>query len=143
MKINLKRCPFCGSQAELYFPDRGGVSVRCRKCLNGTSIHTDSTSESNALLSAVENWNRRCPEEDENLWKKFCKIFHKKTKNEAERITYWADGACHGVFCSKCNFSFRNGFKPEFWNYCPNCGAKMVKNRVINMRKGEEEDDDN
>lgn len=58
MNIELKSCPFCGSQARLLIAP-SGVAVRCRKCFIGTLYHVDDTNSENAIWEAVDEWNRR------------------------------------------------------------------------------------
>ena len=57
--IELKTCPFCGGEAELYV--NGGISARCRKCYCGTTFKEDSYPRlsQNAVERAIEEWNRR------------------------------------------------------------------------------------
>lgn len=62
MTIELKPCPFCGSQANLRVTT-SGVHVRCRKCSIGTLFRVDRDGEPDALRKVVEDWNRRDPVE--------------------------------------------------------------------------------
>lgn len=64
MTIELKPCPFCGSQAKIFITI-SGIAVRCHKCLNGTMFIVDHDVEpESALQKVVESWNRRCGEEE-------------------------------------------------------------------------------
>lgn len=58
MNIELKPCPFCGSQAKLFITTNG-VAVQCRKCSNGTLFRVDRDGGPDALRKVVEDWNRR------------------------------------------------------------------------------------
>ena len=52
----LKRCPFCGGEAELACRDFGGWFVRCKKCFCKTSIFFPER-------FATISWNTRTPME--------------------------------------------------------------------------------
>ena len=56
MTDELKKCPFCGSEAELNFQELYGYFVSCPKCL----------ARSRALMrkqNAIDAWNRRANNE--------------------------------------------------------------------------------
>lgn len=62
-----------------------------------------------------------------------------KAKKEFERPhgewiwkEYNPDYNCGDIVCSKCNIEFFDGVPQErlkytMWNFCPNCGASMIK----------------
>lgn len=33
------------------------------------------------------------------------------------------------TYCSSCRRVWSNIFQPTIWNFCPNCGAEMARNR--------------
>lgn len=57
----LKPCPFCGGQAQLFVND--GVRVICPKCRASTKILVDGMTVNgvtgNATKAVIEAWNRR------------------------------------------------------------------------------------
>jgi hypothetical protein len=59
----LKRCPFCGSEARYYAYTDGGVCVRCLKCGCQTEAMSDMTiaqcREHNSVEAITMKWNRR------------------------------------------------------------------------------------
>jgi len=58
----LKRCPFCGGEANSNFHERLGHLIRCQECGNMTCWH-------NSELEAIAAWNRRATQ---NIGKKEC-----------------------------------------------------------------------
>lgn len=55
-------------------------------------------------------------------------------KESGEWIRLWLDGFSNGernytLMCPVCNFSYTNNHEglinPEYFHFCPNCGAKM------------------
>ena len=52
----LKRCPFCGGEADSNFHERLGHLIRCQECGNMTCWH-------NSELEAIAAWNRRVEEQ--------------------------------------------------------------------------------
>lgn len=90
MTIELKPCPFCGSQAKLFIT-ANGAAVRCRKCSNGTLFRVDRDGEPDALRKVVEDWNRRDPVEvvkckDCKHWTydlaDYCKVWKSYIRND-------------------------------------------------------------
>lgn len=110
-EIKLKPCPFCGSEPEIV--DFGAsVFVRC----NGCRIRSRTMQAS--VDYAAKEWNQRVNELPKANWEReVCTSFWncdiRIIENEA-------------ATCSRCKKSF---FMPtDNFNYCPNCGARMVEN---------------
>ena len=109
MKIQLKTCPFCGARSVIGNGPRltdfnvlssGRIiyEVYCTNCTATINRWFDSEQE------AAETWNTR-----------------------AELIGYWKQATpfVDTVECSECGYQWP---EPEFAsNYCPDCGARMVK----------------
>lgn len=100
----LLSCPFCGGKAEVNNPfgDTAGLwYVICTECAVCCGFE-------NTEAEAVEAWNTRV--------ERTCRIEH-MPKNENLRCRSWLQ-------CSECGEEMTN--YPHDWNYCPNCGAKVV-----------------
>ena len=48
----LRKCPFCGGEAEIFFVGRIGYLAQCKKCKNMTPWK-------NTEADAIAAWNRR------------------------------------------------------------------------------------
>lgn len=60
--VKLKRCPFCGGEAELYVEN--GVTARCKFCNCGTPFKMDcGYSKKSAIEIVIEKWNRRATDD--------------------------------------------------------------------------------
>lgn len=67
--VELKRCPFCGGEAEIVRGDEGGYYVECQECLTvhgakyllsgSYSIGIVTFGIYNTEQEAIEAWNRR------------------------------------------------------------------------------------
>ena len=73
--IELKTCPFCGSEAKL-FVGEGGVCVVCTSCGCRTGCRDDTYSLGLSLWRkykkisvdlVIEEWNRRTGERDDSI----------------------------------------------------------------------------
>lgn len=53
----LKPCPFCGSEAIVYYPAHNTVAILCSKWKCGAQI---SMGDARNIDKVVERWNRRC-----------------------------------------------------------------------------------
>lgn len=109
---DLKPCPFCGGEAEWRDGSSTKPYIRCKGC----GMRTGGSSACDKLKAA---WNRR-PAHDET-----CKDtvdtpeYRDKTRFECSVCGYEYN-ATGGYGCD---------FGDEPWfNYCPNCGRKVVGN---------------
>ena len=62
MAIELKPCPFCGGEANVFVSFEGGVFVICMKCQTRTKTLVDFpkyNKPTNAVDKVIEAWNRR------------------------------------------------------------------------------------
>ena len=94
----LKPCPFCGGEAELWWNGiRQCHEVRCKQC-SARGGYCDG------MEDAIEAWNKRT-ERPNGRW-----VQH-----------------CFEIECTNCNGeALRDAFnRYVFSNYCPNCGADM------------------
>lgn len=99
----LKPCPFCGGEATNEFDSDWGIIVRCVGC--GAIMVKNPC---NGTLDVVKAWNTR-----------------------AERTCHVEDlGGLPGMIpllacdaCGEPNYARADG---SVWNYCPNCGAKVI-----------------
>jgi rRNA maturation protein Nop10 len=105
----LRKCPFCGGEADMNdegsecSPDRFWAYCTNPSCfVEGTGVY--ATEE-----EAAQAWNTRV--------ERTCQM------KEAR----WDDGQCTwGVICSACGEKHEHSFEYSF-NFCPTCGAKVVK----------------
>ena len=101
--IELKKCPFCGSDGELreYEDKKTGnlwYGVRCRNC---NCIGNDIDPQYGNQQNAINAWNRR----------------------EGDGHSFWVESAKGYKICHHCkaDVAIFSGHR----SYCPNCGAKM------------------
>lgn len=67
--MKLKACPFCGGEGILLTGvscNRSYAKVYCDKCKAQTKDVTDQLNNGKFVETAVELWNRRAGEQDEN-----------------------------------------------------------------------------
>ena len=119
---DLKPCPFCGGEAELFKGKLGFWHVKCGgrpEC--GVLPLTNSASTE---AEAIAAWNTRADSEYEAV---------PATDENMAKYGWVRERTCRSIdptdsreffICSNCNFGAgRVEFIP---NYCPNCGAKVV-----------------
>ena len=130
MSEELKPCPFCGGEAEIYNDGFGGNwAVRCA-CGAEVSGYIETEAE------AVAAWNTRAertcdecqfdavPATDENMAKRGW-VRERTCRN----MGYYID---HTRFkCSECGYNgwvkWAKDGEDKVPCYCPNCGAKVVE----------------
>ena len=104
----LKPCPFCGGEAELYSVGTGSPhyehyhQVICQSCLTATGAYWSGEQ------SAIDAWNTRA----ERTCKEFGSVIVWQSCN------VWS----HELSCGH----EVDTLESEPPNYCPNCGAKVV-----------------
>ena len=108
-------CPFCGGQPEMRESSTHDFYIKCKGC----GVATRKNHENR--VGAVMDWNARVdteygaiPATDENMAK------HGWVRERTCHDT--GENEWHFI-CSTCGYE-QNGY--EQWNYCPNCGAKVV-----------------
>lgn len=113
-ETKIKPCPFCGStnidygkcltsktQTEKEF------FVECENCGTEVNVPYDETN------LALEMWNNaKCADEE--------KVSHGE----------WLERKDNVFECSCCGYQFDNEGYLHFFNFCPNCGAKMDKEEL-------------
>ena len=102
----LKECPFCGGQAELYKEDEdeNWIHVRCRECW----AETDGC---DTVKTATSQWNERVETRPQGRWRQY----------DEEEANAWECSVCHNVWQLMDGSPAENGMK-----YCQGCGAEMV-----------------
>lgn len=136
----LLNCPFCGGEAETwshYFEEEDMTlwQVRCKErpydvehpCYTADSFISFTTE-----AEAVEAWNTRAAVTDD----KFAIAVHDGDVWRKERTCHVKDlGGLPGMipllacdFCGEPNYARADG---SAWNYCPNCGSKVIVNERI------------
>ena len=107
----LKSCPFCGGKGKIeHIDDTNLCYAICTKCY-ATAQGFLNYPGSNGEEKSVHAWNRRVgelptvdvQEIKHGEWREHNKIY----------------------ICSQCGYSFENEGYIAFFNYCPNCGARM------------------
>lgn len=111
-EINLKRCPFCGGEAEFLhvFPPspyrkRPHSVVQCSRCRCNSGERVKDK-------DAIEAWNRR-PEQNIGKW----------ILSTCLDDGFWV--------CSACGFVSEASGANILYHYCPRCGTPMEENNAI------------
>ena len=57
----LKKCPFCGGEAEIRFSNifKPYCAIRCKKCGASTLEYSTRGCYENVILQAIQAWNKR------------------------------------------------------------------------------------
>lgn len=98
-EVKLKRCPFCGGEAEIIEVEGNEPETICIQCSScGVSVH-HKWLEPEVL---IDYWNRR-----------------------AERTCHVIPDGCIG-WCSACGADVFGDPDGNEGTYCPNCGARVV-----------------
>lgn len=113
----LRPCPFCGGEAELY-EDAGGYSVDCTVCGAGTSYFGKGLPDAKSV--AVAAWNRRA--------ERTCRMVDCGSHDTCVVNRELSNGNIMSMEfgykqCSECG---ANVFDCPTVRYCPNCGARVV-----------------
>ena len=108
----LKPCPFCGGEADEYEGDYGN-GIYCMMCgaMVGEPIHLGyRTTKRVSIAEAIAAWNSRAERTCRNLDKHYNIMF------KCSECGHW-----------ECQDFDGEKILPQTWNYCPNCGAKVVE----------------
>lgn len=116
MSEELKPCPFCGNTKMLVYEEKGRFGftewiVECDShyCACQPTAHDSYQTKE----EAVEAWNTRA--------ERTCRNVYDETKMLA---------CSNGFECSNCGEKVEDceGYHVKgIWNYCPNCGSKVVE----------------
>lgn len=127
---DLKRCPFCKGFAQPALENKlllGGADkwyhiIRCKVC--GAQTGLCETYE-----LAVKCWNSRIIDCEECLFNAVPATDENMAKRGwvRERTCYHTVNDRGEACCSACGHSDEWWLFPADLNYCPNCGAKVVK----------------
>ena len=115
-------CPFCGGEAEIvegmYSSFQEGYAIRCHHCVLtlGASGRLGECYEWSCSFAteaeAIAAWNTRA--------ERTCKVVQVEVDiNDYNGVTFHTE---RWNECSVCECRF-----PDLANYCPNCGAKVLR----------------
>ena len=121
--VPLKPCPFCGGEAEMLHAVGEWWAI-CKFCKATTEAHTDKG-------FAIAAWNARADyhgfeQAAIEAWESV-----KAWNSRAERTCRNKSKSGTSFWCSKCDAATSDAFadvggKLTRFNYCPNCGCKLV-----------------
>lgn len=112
--VELKPCPFCGEKAELYkgVTKHGLRYVFCPSCYATAGDNNESDEQ------AVEAWNTRAERRCRNVFPKDGIL-----PNYPETMFRCSECGCDVQDYESYGICMTEGK----WNFCPNCGAKVVE----------------
>ena len=114
--VEFRACPFCGGEIDGpnfvqcdYGKNIITLGLTCKKCKTGFKFRADFTED--PYTEAREAWNKRVND---------ASVVHEKWL--LDRWQSWPHREC-----SRCKIMIpRTKEVPDpYWQYCPNCGAKM------------------
>lgn len=130
MSDELKPCPFCGGEAKAFYCEESGTfDVQCQQC-GAIPFIGSRTSERKTMADVIAAWNARAAVTDEQ----FAMVVHDGDAWQKVRT-------CHMSMCDeddddlpayyrsyKCDACGKTHarYKGDDYDYCPNCGAKVV-----------------
>lgn len=109
----LRECPFCGGEASKRLFYKGKYRVHCNVCDAHSGDVVDTEAE------AIAAWNTRTDDYERaaEYWQRmYEQTFVERTCHDT------GENEWHFV-CSACGYE-QNGY--ECWNYCPNCGSRVI-----------------
>lgn len=108
----LKKCPFCGGEAELK-PFTNVSWVKCLECKCETAPFGTAT-------QAIKAWNNRKPTVEAKP------VVHGEWEVVHGVMTPGGDPLLRCPFCRSEESHHMGGIEfPQHWSFCPNCGADM------------------
>lgn len=111
--IELRSCPFCGGEAEMWGIDTATPYVACESCgVSQPHVRRDA-------YDAAAAWNRRA--------ERTCHVKYGPTAVfENETGSDWSTQDFAST-CSECGGNMnRDPFTGRYPRYCPSCGARVV-----------------
>ena len=126
MMAELLPCPFCGGEADLidFSDEYEGECWVAHQCPSGAAAETYSYE---TAAEAIAAWNSRYHSEFEKTvikaWKEIQEYKERTCKNVSDDLCWFECSSCK---CT-CSVDWWGGGLGEP-NYCPNCGAKVLRN---------------
>ena len=112
-------CPFCGGEGEVIPAEPNEVTrVHCTRCDAEASPRTDED-------EAIYAWNTRVRDSGWEAVALYWQRMYKETVQDERTTTMTTDaGSQHWYSCDTCGC---DGYAAKLPNYCPSCGAKVVR----------------